>query len=292
VGGSGRSVYSIEAIPREQRVRVLAFSRSALNIGFTVGVLAAGVVLTVNTRSAYHAMVLANAAGLLGSAACIARLPAVPRVQVDERPEGRLGVLQDRPFLAVTVLCGVLLSYGTLMTEVIPLWLITRTNAPRVLLAVLFAVNTVMVVALQVLATRGTETLAGSARVLRRCGLVAALACPVVYLSGVTPVPVTVALLVLALVLITAAELWQSAGAWGVSTELAPAGRRGAYLGVFRLGPAAQSMVGPAALTWLAIGTGGWGWLLISALFVVAALAAGPVVAWAGRTPREAPVPV
>lgn len=57
------------------------------------------------------------------------------------------------------------------------------------------------------------------------------------------------------------------------------------------LGPTAQSMVGPAALTWLAIGTGGWGWLLISALFVLAALATEPIVAWAGRTPREAPVP-
>jgi hypothetical protein len=72
----------------------------------------------------------------------------------------------------------------------------------------------------------------------------------------------------------------------GVSTELPPAERRGEYLGTFSLGYSAQSMAGPAALTWLAIGTGGWGWLVIAALLVLASLASRPLVGWAATTPR------
>jgi len=284
-GNAGRTVYTIEAVPQEQRVRVLAFSRSALNIGFTVGALGAGVALAVNTRPAYYAMVLTNAVGLLVNAYCILRMPAVAAHRAD-RSGLRFAALRDRPFLAVTALCGVLISYGTIFTEVVPLWAVTRTNAPRVLLAGLFITNTVLVVLLQVPASRGAETPAGAARLLRRAGLAAAVAGPVIWLTRATPRPVTIALLILAIVLITAAELWHSAGQWGLTTELPPPGRRGEYLGAFKLGNAVQDMVGPAALTGLAIGTGGWGWLVIAALFAGTALVARPIVDWAARTPR------
>jgi hypothetical protein len=49
-------------------------------------------------------------------------------------------------------------------------------------------------------------------------------------------------------------------------------------------------MVGPAALTFLAIQTGGWGWWVIAALFVACAVAVQPVVAWVQRTPRNGAV--
>jgi MFS family permease len=285
VGTNARSVYTIEAVPQGERVRVLAYTRSALNIGFTAGALVSGVALALNTTAAYDGMVLANAAGQLATAYCILRLPAVAAVR-HGRTGLRFAALRDRPFLAVAALCGLLMSFGTIFTEVIPLWAVTRTNAPRILLAVLFAVNTVVVVLLQVPAARGAETLRGAARALRWSGLAGAAACPLLWLTRATPRPVTVALLVLGVLLITACELWESAGQWGVSTELPPPQRRGEYLGTFKLGYSAQRLAGPAALTWLAIGTGGEGWLVIAGLFVASALAARPIVAWAERTPR------
>jgi MFS family permease len=284
-GNSGRSVYTIEAIAPEQRVRVLAFSRSALNIGFTLGALGAGVALSINSRPAYYAMVLANAVGLVVNGLCLFRLPVVPRQHVD-RSGHRFAALRDRPILAVTALVALLGSFATVFTEVIPLWTVTRTNAPRVVLSAMFLVNTALVVLLQVPASRGAETLPGATRALRRGGFAVALACPVLYLTRAAPRPVTIALLVLAIGLVTACELWHSAGFWGLTTELPPPGRRGEYVGALRLGNELQAMVAPAALTALAIGTGGWGWLVIAGMFVAGALAAGPVVAWAGRTPR------
>lgn len=51
-------------------------------------------------------------------------------------------------------------------------------------------------------------------------------------------------------------------------------------------------VLGPAALTFLAIHTGGWSWWLIAGIFAVAAAATGPIVAWVARTPRNAATPV
>jgi hypothetical protein len=51
-------------------------------------------------------------------------------------------------------------------------------------------------------------------------------------------------------------------------------------------------MLGPAGLTWLAVDTGGWGWLPVAALFVAAGLLAGPAVEWTTRTPRLGAPPV
>jgi hypothetical protein len=268
---SGRGVYTIEAVATEERVRVLAFARSALNAGFAIGTLLAGVALSVDTVAAYDAMVLANAAGLLLSATWVSRMPKVPKaVAVPTAPRA----LKDRPFLAVTAVCSVLLLNATLQTELLPLWTVTQTDAPRPVLSAVFFINTVLVVALQVRAARGTDT----ARLLRWGGLASAAALPALWLSGATSSVTTIALIVLAGVLITAGELWQSAGAWGVTTLLPPPGRRGEYLGAFKLGTAAQSMAGPALLTWLAIGTGGWGWLVIAGLFVVGSTLAKPAV--------------
>jgi hypothetical protein len=188
--------------------------------------------------------------------------------------------------------CGLLLLNQTMMTEVLPLWTVTRTDAPRFLLAVVFFLNTVIVVTLQVPASRGADTLEGSARVLRWAGVTTALSCPLLWLSGYASTVPAIALIVLAGVLLTAAELWQSAGAWGVTTLLPPPGRRGEYLGTFKLGTAAQGMAGPAALTWLAIGSGGWGWPATAGLFVAGSVVAGPVLRRAGEalTYRSSPV--
>ncbi len=290
ISGPGRNMYTIEAIPPSDRVRVLAFTRSALNIGFSIGALGAGVALAINTRSAFIAMVLANAVGLLLNAFFVARLPRIEHVAHEARVSGprvsRFSVLRDRPFLAVTALNGLLLCQGTIFAEVMPLWVVTHTDAKHVMLAILFITNTVMAVLLQVPASRGADTLPGIARLLRWAGWATAACCPVFFLSRWTTGAVTVVLLMTGVILVTAGELWQSAGGWGLTTLLPPAQNRGAYLGAWSLGGQVQSMVGPAALTFLAIKTGGIGWLAIAALLVIGSAIAKPIVAWAGRTER------
>jgi predicted MFS family arabinose efflux permease len=58
---TAREVYTMEMIPATDRVQALAYQRSALNVGFTLGAALAGVALFVGTPAAYRSLVLANA---------------------------------------------------------------------------------------------------------------------------------------------------------------------------------------------------------------------------------------
>jgi MFS family permease len=292
LAGSGRTVYQTEVLPPADRVRALAFVRSAMNIGFFAGGGLAAVPLAIGTDWAYRCMVVGSALGFLVNALVVARLPAVPasvRLERAAAPVSRGAVWRDRPFLAVVALCSLLAGHASLTTEVIPLWLAARTDAPPPVLAVLFGVNTAMCIALQVAASRGASAPAGIARLLRLGGFAVAVACVPLFLAGLSTGWVTVALLVAGSALVTLGELWQSAGYWGVTTELPPAGARGEYVGAARMSFGLQNMLGPASLTFLAVHGGGAGWLVIAALFVVGAVLAGPLV---GRAFRAAPSPV
>ena len=289
----GRTMYTAEAIPAETRVRTMAFARAYLNIGFTIGAGLGAAALALNSTSALIGMVLLNSAGLVINAVVVARLPAVPTATGVRVKVGRLAVLRDHPYLAVSVLLAVLWFHGVLFTEIIPLWAITHTDVPKPVLGALFALNTVMAVALQVPATRGADTLTGTVRLLRRSAWASAIACPMVAFSGMTHGLLTIAVLALAVVLTTATELWSSAAQWFIQTDVPPAEQRGSYVGAGRMIGSAGKMIAPAGLTLLAIQTGGWGWWLIAAIFVACAFAAQSAIGWVARTPRVGgPIPI
>jgi len=84
-------------------------------------------------------------------------------------------------------------------------------------------------------------------------------------------------------VTITAAELFESASSWGFLAELSDPSRRGEYQGVWRLGFQVESIVGPAAFTFLAITWGPPGWAVIATLAVVASAVAHPAARAAQR---------
>ncbi|SCG51946.1 MFS transporter [Micromonospora inositola] len=284
--GVARQVYSINVLRPEERVTALAYQRSALNVGFGLGAVISGVVLAVDTMAAYRGMVWFNAVMLLVTAVFVYRLPRVPVVAAPAQRTSRLAVFRDRPFLAVSLLAGLLSSHGTLYLVVLPLWVLSHTDAPRTLIAALVLLNTILAVLLQVRASRGADTVAGAGRALRTGGLLIALFCLILPVSALTGGVATIGVLVGAAVVLTLAELVQSAGAWGISSTLPPAAHRGAYVGAFRLGGQLQNLAAPAGLTALGVSTGGWGWLPMAALFAAAALAAAPMVAWADRRPR------
>ncbi|MGC5017588.1 MFS transporter [Micromonospora sp. DT47] len=284
--GVARHVYSINVLPSDQRVTALAYQRSALNVGFGLGAVISGVVLAVDTMAAYRGMVWFNAAMMLVTAVFVRRLPRIPEATRPAEKTSRLAVLSDRPFMAVSLLSGLLSSHGTLYLVVLPLWVLSHTDAPRILIAALVLLNTILAVLLQVRVSRGADTTPGAGRALRTGGLLIALFCLVLPISTLTGGVATIVVLVIAAVVLTLAELVQSAGMWGLTSTLPPATHRGAYVGAFRLGGQLQYLAAPAGLTALGVGTGGWGWLPMAAMFAVAALAAMPLVGWAARRPR------
>ncbi|WP_157641112.1 MFS transporter [Longispora albida] len=293
VAGAGRHVYVAAALPAETRVRSMAYMRAYLNVGFTIGGGVGAAALAIGSNAALIGMCLLNAAGLLVNAVIVSRMPDIAVEKASRKAANPVKVLADRPYLALSTIFAVIWWHGMIFTEILPLWAITSTDAPKPVLGALFALNTVIAVALQVPATRTADTVPGATRLLRFAGIAAALACPVIAFSGRTHGWETVAVLALGVVLLTAAELWASAAQWMFTTDIPPASQRGAYQGAMKTVGGVGRMIGPVGLTFLAITTGGWGWWVIAGLFVAAAAVTGPVLAWIARTPRngEAPVP-
>ncbi|MEH0840869.1 MFS transporter [Micromonospora sp. CPCC 205711] len=271
------------AVPADQRVRTRAWLRAVTNVGISVGAVVAGVGLAADTRAGYVSLILLDCVTYLVAAAILLRLTPVPPVPAPAHGP-RLIALRDRPFLAFTVLDGLMSMHFGLINIALPLWIAGHTTAPRWLVSACLLVNTVMVVVFQVRASRGTEELTGAARSARRAGVVIALACALFAASGGVPTPVAVALLLAGAFVHVVGELWHAAAGWGVSFGLAPAHAQGQYQGAYGMGMQLGGMIAPVVVTTLAVGWGAPGWLLLGGLFLLLGMLVPPVVRWAART--------
>ncbi len=285
-GNTGRNVYRLAIFPRgPQRVRALAYMRAARNVGYTLGALAGGVALAIGTREAITAVPILTGVLLLVNAAMVA---ALPPVQLDEDQHAGAGgagprAWRNRGFVTLAGTNGVLASNQVLLNVVVPLWLVERTDAPHTLLAWLFGTNTVMAVLLQVRAARGSDTVPGALKSVRRCAVAFVLSCGIIAITHDTVGWISIALIWLGHVTITGAELWQSASDWGFQSELSDPRRLGDYQGVWSLGYQAEPILFPGLFTFLALNWGAPGWAIIAALAVLAAVIAHPAARAAER---------
>ena len=163
-----------------------------------------------------------------------------------------------------------------LLNIVIPLWLVQETDAPRVLLAFLFGTNTVMCIFLPMAAARGVKDVGTALRAIRFSAAFFVVSCLITAYTHDTVGWVTIALVWLGHVTVTGAELFSSAGEWGLQAELSDPARRGEYQGVSQLGFTVGSVWAPAAYTFLAMEWGTPGWLVIAAIVVAAAIGIHP----------------
>ncbi len=281
---SARGSYTLDVFSGEDRIRSLAFMRSARNIGYTLGAGLGGLALAADDLDVVKAVPLVTA-GILGlNAVLVARLPASKvHVPVAAGPVVAPSALRNKGFLAMMTCDGVLGTNQVLLNVVIPLWLVEQTDAPKVLLAWLFGTNTVLAVALQVRASRGAETVPGALRASRLSAVFFVASCLIVAVTHDTVGWVTIALVWIGHITVTGAELFQSAGHWGLTAELSDPARRGEYQGTAQLGYTLGSVWAPAAYTFLAISGGTAGWLVIATIVVVATAAMHPAARVAQR---------
>jgi MFS family permease len=280
---SARNAYRFDIFPREQRVSSNAYFRAARNVGYSLGALLAGVALATDDLDVIRLVPLVTAGLLLLNALLISRLPAAGAHVEHEAPlealargDGRVSVFRNRGYLLMSVFGGVLSTHQVLLNVVIPLWLVEETDAPKVLVAWLFGTNTVMAVLLQVAAARGIVTVGDSLRAQRRGAFFFVLSCGIVLVTHDTLGWATIVLIWVGHVTVTGAELFQSAGEWGLQAELSDPARRGEYQGVSQLGYTVGSVWAPAAYTFLAMEWGAQGWLVVAAIVVAAAIAIHP----------------
>lgn len=263
------------------RVKTLAAMRSVYNVGFSLGAVSTAPLIAFNQPWMFRALVLMDALSFVVAAVMLARLKLGARVVVPAKgnpfvlPQG----FRDWRYLSLAGLDGALSLHAILLTVAIPLWVIGHTTVPASLVPLLILINTIMAVVLQVPFAKGGEDAAGGVRAMRRSGLVLAAGCVFLAATSFVAQAWAVTLLVVAIVAISAGEMWQSVGSWSLSHCYAPENRRGEYLSIFGLGVAMEEIVGPALLTMAVLPAGTAGWVVLAGGFCVISLAVRPLVA-------------
>ncbi len=260
-------------------VGLLAKIATVRNAGFAIGGLLTSGVLAIGRHEGYVAIALANAASYLIVAIGMRGLGGQQGARTPAAGGGSRQVYGEllrkhRDYLALAALNSVLLLYDSVLVVGVPLWLTEQTQAPIWLAGVLFTLNTVIVVGLQIRVGRSVADAYGAARAYARSGAMALTACIAFATAGGAAVGLAVVLLTLGAVALTAGELCVSAAEWGASIALAPDANRGYFLGIFGTGTAAQFALGPALVTFCVVELGRAGWLLLGLLMLASGLAA------------------
>ncbi|MCB5178776.1 MFS transporter [Streptomyces antimicrobicus] len=264
----------------ERRATYQALSRSVANGGYAVGAGLAAVGLAVGTPTAYRVLILANALSFLAAAALVWRTreprgrgrlvaPPAPPGGAPPGPGAEQGggrsPWRDRGYLRFVLLDIPLNLDDAILNVGLPLWLVHHTTAPHAVVPAFLALNTVLVVVLQlhvsarVTRPRQAATAVGwyGAFLLGSCALLALA-------PGQGPWAASLTLLAAA-ALVTAAELVRSVCSWELAVSLAPPAARASYLGVAGISPSVQKAAGPLLLTGAVMAAGPAGWLALGA---------------------------
>jgi len=269
-----------------QGVRFKAYLRAVTNTAMTFGALVGGIALWIDRPWAYLAVFALDAASSLVTGLLFGRLPHLSPAPARLQGEPRLGVVRDLPFVAATLLTGVLFMHFVVLEIGIPLWISQRTTAPTSMVAIMLGVNTVAVALFQVRMSRGAGDVTTGASAVFRGGLwIAASFVLIAFTSGVDRA-VAVPLLLLMTGVHVVGEMMSSSGQWGVSMGLAPVERQGQYQGFAGLGFSLSRVAAPTLITVLCINWGRPGWFVLAGLMLGAAALMKPVAAW-GLATRE-----
>ncbi|WP_280714256.1 MFS transporter [Kitasatospora sp. MAP5-34] len=289
------------------RVQLRARMRVVTNVATGAGALLAGVALAAGTPLALKAAVVA-----VGVLTALSALPLTSRRAgarfADQAPPAAAAAgrrtapdrgrspFADLRYLLVALLVGINATYFTLLDFGIPLWTSQHTKAPVALISVLLAANTVVIVLLQVAASKGTHDVRLAGRGAFRGAVMIAVACALCALTGGLGALLASGLLLLAVLVMSAGEAYGEAGAWGLTMELADPRNQARYQGVAEMAYAAGQTLGPLVFAATAIAHGCWGWAMLAGMFLASGagllLLSRNAVAPVPPVPQPTPDPV
>lgn len=269
-----------------ERIRIRAYLRSVTNIGMAIGAAIGALALISDTRVAYVCLLLLNGASYLFAALVLRRHPRVaPTRRTVSGPVWI--VFRDRPYVVITLLMAAMAMQYSILDVGIPLWVDRYTDAPTWIVAVLFVLNTGMVVLFQVAVSRRVEDVSTAVRAVSTSGVVFFVACGVFALAADRGPGLAIALLLAGGLIHATGELMQAAAQFCLGQELAAAHAQGQYQGLASTGFSLSAMLAPTVITLLPITLGPPGWWLLGAIFVAIGLALVPAVQWTVRTRPE-----
>lgn len=288
-----------------ERTQTLAAIRVLRNVGFAVGGLIASGALWLDTAFALDAIIMVKALSFLASGATlgiakVGGLRSSPAGTANK--PARLPLRQQTAYLRVAALDAVSCLHMSILSIGIPLWIIGATNLPTAVVGPAFVLNTVLAVSFQQRAGRMVGARVSTAtRAMAGSLVTTAATCLLLALLPSFPAPEGIVALAVTVVILTLAELQQSAASWTLSLGLAPRDGDSAVYAAFELGFSAQLVAGPLLVSLVAqSGRGAWVCMALAvlgvALFVPSAVRSAQRATGAGaptklRTGGSAPEP-
>lgn len=270
-------VLALRVASGRDRVIALAWQRTLTNLGYGVGGLLAGLALLFPGRTPFDVLLASNAVSYVVASVLILRLPALrpppatpsAATAVSRRDQGAYRELaRDRVYLGLAGLDVLVSFHDSVLIVAMPLWVSLHTTAPLSMPGLLFALNTLLVVLLQVRVTRRIITPSGISRGYRNAAIGFVVATTCFAISAGAGRVLAIAALVLAVSALTLGELEVTAGEQFLSTELAPERFRGRYISIYTSAMSVQQGIGPALVTAMLTGWGRTGWAAIALILV------------------------
>lgn len=275
-------------IEGKERMAGLATMRVTSQIGIVAGAGFGAVVLSMDNRAGYLALVLGYGGLQLICAALVTRVPHLPGLR-DRKVKRRMLVLRDRPFLVITFMGGLLALNWGMLDSGVPLWITNHAHAPLWLMGVLMGGNAAAMVIFQHRASKASETVPGAARTGLWSGILLAVSCVVFAVSYHQSATVVAVVLLIAASVHVVGELFFVASGWGLSVGLTPEDAHGEYQGMFGTGYAAAMVLAPGLMTLLLVEWRVAGWFALAALYLVGGVGTVLATRWALRErPRAA----
>jgi dipeptide/tripeptide permease len=156
---------------------------------------------------------------------------------------------------------------------------------------VLLLVNTLLVIAFQVRASRLANTVMGAGRLARRAGMTLFLVLAMISFTDRMAGWLAAGILVVAIVIYAFGEMWQAAAAFELSFELAPSHAKGQYAGVFSVGQNLSIALAPGVLSVVCLAWKQPGWLGLGTVLLIAGAVTPTVVSHATRNRPTADMP-
>jgi hypothetical protein len=257
------------------------------NVGFSLGFAGCSVAIQLGTSIAYDVLIVVDALTFLATWAVLRRLP---RYEPLPKPAGvrRWGVLRDRPFVAFAVLGAASSLQFSVITLLVPMWVVTQTHAPRWCISLSLVVNTVLVVLFQVRLGGGVQTVRQGGVAWGRAGVFFVLSCSVLAFASGLPSWAALALVVAAVTLHTFGEILHMAAGFALSMGLPPAHAQGQYDGFLSIVGGIGAAAAPALLLGVVLNLGRAGLIGLGVFFVLTFALMPAVARWGERT-RPAP---
>jgi MFS family permease len=258
-------------------------TRAITNVGISFGVAGSALAVQIGTADAYRALIAGNALTFLCAWMISGRLPKyAPLPATDHEP--RWGALTDRAFVAYAAHNALMSMQYFVMLLPLPLWIVTRTSAPRWSVGALLLLNTLIVITCQIRVGRNVTTIRHGGSALRRAGLMFLVSCCAIGFAAGLPGWAALLLIAAAITVHTVGELNHASATFALDFGLAPAYAQGQYQGMAGLGMGVGAAAAPVFMIGLCLTFGTIGWAGLGAFFAVLGLTAPAIARWAERT--------